>query len=215
MKALIIGATGLIGKELVKQLINRKEFTEVVVFVRRKTEIKHIKLTEHVVNFNQPDSWTDKIKGDVLFSCLGTTLKKAGTQARQYQVDYTFQLNTAEAAARNKVAHYVLISSSGAKANSLIFYRRVKGQLEDAILQLPFEQITILRPSLLLGTRNEKRAGEAIAQKIMSAVTRFIFRRYRPITAATVAHAMINAVFQPEEKIIYESAEIFPLAELP
>ncbi|RKD91267.1 NAD(P)H-binding protein [Mangrovibacterium diazotrophicum] len=213
MKALVIGATGLVGGELVKALLTKDEFSEVVVFGRRETGLKHPKLREEIVNFNQPENWASKVKGDVLFSCLGTTIKKAGSQENQFKIDYTFQYTTAEAAAKNNVAQYILVSSSGAKANSSIFYSRIKGQLEEAILQLPFRKITILRPSLLLGERNEKRGSEAFAQKIMPAITRFIFKKYRPIPGATVARAMIQAALHPSKQIVFELDEIFRLAE--
>lgn len=213
MKAVIIGATGLVGEQLVKQLLSRSEFSEVVVFGRRETGLEHPKLREETVNFNQVENWASKVKGDVLFSCLGTTIKKAGSQENQFKIDYTFQFVTAEAAARNKVAHYVLVSSSGANANSPIFYSRMKGQLEEAVLQLPFRKITILRPSLLLGERKEKRGGEAFAQKVMPAITRYVFRKYRPIPAATVARAMLQAAIHPTPKIVFGLDEIFELAQ--
>ncbi|WP_205461729.1 NAD(P)H-binding protein [Mangrovibacterium lignilyticum] len=213
MKALVIGATGLVGKELVQLLLNQDEFKKIVIFVRRETGISHPKLKERIVNFNQPSGWADKVKGDVLFSCLGTTIKKAGSQANQYKVDFTFQYETAQTAAKNGVAHYVLVSSSGANSGSRVFYSKIKGELEEAVLQLPFKQITILRPSLLLGDRTEKRTAEKIAQSIMPVLTNFIFRKYRPIHGATVAQAMINTVMIPGGRLIYELDEIFSLAE--
>lgn len=203
----------MVGEQLVKQLLSRSEFSEVVVFGRRETGLEHPKLREETVNFNQVENWASKVKGDVLFSCLGTTIKKAGSQENQFKIDYTFQFVTAEAAARNKVAHYVLVSSSGANANSPIFYSRMKGQLEEAVLQLPFRKITILRPSLLLGERKEKRGGEAFAQKVMPAITRYVFRKYRPIPAATVARAMLQAAIHPTPKIVFGLDEIFELAQ--
>lgn len=203
----------MVGEQLVKQLLSRSEFSEVVVFGRRETGLEHPKLREETVNFNQVENWASKVKGDVLFSCLGTTIKKAGSQENQFKIDYTFQFVTAEAAARNKVAHYVLVSSSGANANSPIFYSRMKGQLEEAVLQLPFRKITILRPSLLLGERKEKRGGEAFAQKVMPAITRYVFRKYRPILAATVARAMLQAAIHPTPKIVFGLDEIFELAQ--
>ena len=194
-------------------MLNRSEFSEVVALVRGTTGIEHIKLREQIVNFNQLGNWVDQIKADVIFSCLGTTIKKAGTQANQFKVDYTFQLTAAEIAARNNINHYILVSSSGANANSSIFYSRIKGQLEEAVLQLPFKKITILRPSLLLGERKEKRRGEAFAQKVMPGITRYIFKKYRPIPAATVARAMICAAVRPTAQIFFELDEIFQLTE--
>ena len=173
---------------------------------------EHPKLKEHLIDFDQPHEWKNLVSGFVLFSTLGTTIKKAKTKENQYRIDYTYQYEFAKAAAQNDVRHLVLVSSSGANPDSKIFYSRIKGELEEAILQLPLPNITILRPSLLLGKRNEKRTGEALAQRIMPIVTRYIFRKYRPIPAKIVAKAMLNESVRPSGRKIYELNEIFDLA---
>lgn len=129
MKALVIGATGATGKDLVNKLLDDKDFQEVHAFVRRPLNIDNEKLHYHVVNFENPDEWQNLVKGDVAFSCLGTTLKDAGSKDAQRKVDYDYQYNFAKAAKENEVEDYVLVSAYGANPNSKIFYSRMKGEL--------------------------------------------------------------------------------------
>ena len=214
-KALVIGATGLVGKQLVKQLLDDSGFSEVICFVRRRSGVTHPKLTEHLVDFKSPDSWSQMITGDVLFSCMGTTIRTAGSQEAQWEVDYTYQWNTASHAAANGVAHYVLLSAAGVTPDSRIFYNRMKGQLDEAVQQLPFRQIDIIRPSILAGNRQEVRTGERIGIAVMGAL-RFIpgVRKYRPIMDVTVARAMISAsrLEGVEKTRIHELEDVHRLA---
>ena len=162
MKAILIGATGLIGKSLLKQLLEDQGITEVLVFHRRATGVTHPKLSEHIIDFDQPESWADRVQGDVLFSTLGTTIKSAGSKDAQYKVDFTYNYQTAQAAAQNGVHTYVLLSSAGANPSSSIFYSRMKGELDEAVKKLAFGRIRILKPSVLDGDREEFRLGERI-----------------------------------------------------
>jgi len=123
LTALVIGATGATGTELVNQLIKDNQYTSVVVFSRRPLLISHATLTVHIVDFENPQSWAHLVKGDVLFSALATTLKQAGSQKEQYKIDYTYQYQTAATAAANGVANYVLVSAMGANASSWLFYQ--------------------------------------------------------------------------------------------
>lgn len=129
-RAIVIGSTGLVGKQLIEQLLEDARFDRVGSFVRRPSGRTHPKLDEHVVDFRAPDAWASQVTGDVLFSALGTTLKQAGSKEAQYEVDYTFQFRTAQAAAKNGVKEYVLVSSASASASSMVFYSRIKGELE-------------------------------------------------------------------------------------
>ncbi|MEY3738790.1 MAG: hypothetical protein RL544_1568, partial [Bacteroidota bacterium] len=133
LTALVFGATGATGSELVAQLIEDNHFSSVVVFSRRSLSITHPKLTCHIVDFDNPQLWAHLVQGDVLFSTLATTLKQAGSQKEQYKIDYTYQYQTAETAANNGVGAYVLVSAMGANANSRFFYPRIKGQLDKAV----------------------------------------------------------------------------------
>ena len=139
MVALVIGATGLVGSELIDQLLNNEQFTRVKVFGRRPTGKSHPKLEEHVINFDQPEQWKGLVRGDILFSALGTTLKKAGSKGAQFKIDYKYQYYFARAAAENGVSNYVLVSAAGSSPTSRIFYSRMKGILEKDIKKLAFQ----------------------------------------------------------------------------
>lgn len=211
--ALVIGSTGMVGRELIKQLCESSEFEQVISFVRRSSGFSHSKLQEHVVNFDQPGSWKELLKGDVLFSCMGTTLAAAGSKASQYKVDYTYQYETARMAAENNVPVYVLVSSTGANANSALFYPKIKGQLDEAALKLGFKSVQILRPGQLYGERQQKRSAELFAVKMMFAMNSLgIFKKYRPIHASEVAKAMISAAKRTGSNI-FTLDELFKLPD--
>lgn len=213
MNAIVIGATGLIGSKLVKFLLKDNSFDQVDVFVRRSINLKKPKLVEHQIDFDSYESWKHLVKGDVLFSCLGTTLKKAGSQEAQYRVDHTYQLQFAKAAEKNGVQSYALISSAGADPESRNFYLKMKGQLENDVKELKFKKIAIIRPGLLKGEREETRRGEKIAEFVLRIVNGIgLFKKYRPIPAGTVALAMIRALKSGDRFNIYELDDVFDLA---
>lgn len=211
--ALVIGATGLVGSEVLHQLLADDRYLRVRVFHRRSTGIDHPKLEEHIVDFDAIDNWKHLIRGDELYSALGTTIKKAGSQEKQYTVDYTYQFDVAKAAAENGVKKYSLVSSAGANHRSRFFYSRLKGELDDDVKALPFEVITIMRPSILAGDRNEKRPGESIGLFFISFMTKIPgLKKYRPISGKTVAQGMINSLHKcPPGYHIFELDEIFYL----
>ena len=215
LTAIVIGATGLVGSSLVKLLLNTPEFGKVKIFTRRAAGIENPELEEIIIDFDKPEEWQGQVSGDVLFSTLGTTIKAAKTKENQYKVDFTYQYNFAQAAAKNKVPHYVLVSSVGANPKSSIFYSRMKGELDVNVQQLPFDSVTIFRPSVLVGDRKNKRMGEEIAAKLTDIVTRIIFKKYKPIKGEIVAKAMINSVLRnlknPKTKI-FELDQLFELA---
>jgi len=193
-KAIVIGATGLVGLQLVQLLLRDPRFGEVVIFVRSTSRMQNAKLTEHVVNFDDTDSWSGLVKGDVLFSAMGTTLRKAGGKEEQYRVDYTYQYEVAAIAANNGVPVYVLISAAGADPKSKLFYSKMKGELEKAIEPLAFTSIHIIRPGILTGHRGEVRLGEVIGIALMKIVSLLPgLRNLKPIPGKTVAQAMLNA----------------------
>ena len=215
-RAILIGATGLIGKQLLKQLLNHNGFSEVRVFTRRTTGVHHPKLKEFIIDFDAIESQAGDISGDVLFSVLGTTLKTAGSKDEQYKIDYGYQHKTAEIAAKNGVRSLVLLSSTGANAQSNVFYSRMKGELDHAVKALPFEHISILRPSMLEGDREEFRLSEKIFTPLMKTLILVpCWRKYRPVKDTTVAKAMINADHENEsDYMVYEANMVFLLASL-
>jgi uncharacterized protein YbjT (DUF2867 family) len=154
------------------------------------------------------------LTGDVLFSALGTTIKKAGSKEAQYKIDFTYQYEVARAASENGVRHYVLVSSAGASPQSGLFYSRMKGELEEAVKRFSFSHIHILQPGILKGNRDEFRLGERIGVGLLS-VAGVIpgLQKYRPVPAQTVAQAMINASFREAERIETWTLEnVFSLA---
>ena len=134
LDALVIGATGATGQEIVSQLLENDSFNSVSIFVRKDPNITHSELKTYAIDFSKLEEYKELIKGDVLFSCLGTTLRDAGSKEKQYLVDYTYQYEFAKIASDNGVPFYSLISSTGANENSPFFYPKIKGKLEEAIL---------------------------------------------------------------------------------
>ena len=213
--ALVIGATGLVGSQLLIQLLADERVGQVIAFGRRKTGTVHSKLEERIVDFEAVESWSPAVKGDVAFSSLGTTLKQARGQAGQRKVDHDYQLAFAKAAASNGVPCYVLVSSASADEKSRVFYSRIKGELDREVQQLGFERVRIMRPSLLGGERKEARTGEKLGSVLLRAANVVgIARKYREISGDVVARAMINAAFDPEKGTrILTLDEIFGEAE--
>jgi len=209
----VIGATGLVGKLLVQQLLENENFDKVRIFVRRDSGLKHSKLEQHIVDFSDENTWSKFLTGDVLFSALGTTLKQAGGKEKQYEIDVVFNRNFAKKAKENGIENYVLVSSIGANSKSKIFYLHIKGKLDDAVAEMNFKNLVILRPSSLTGDRDGKRMAEKISVPVMNFVTKFMVKNYRPIHGKTVAKAMINSVINSQsDKVIWEGKEIFELA---
>ena len=192
MKAIVIGATGAVGKELVRALLDDARYTEVAVFVRRDPGVTHSKLTAHVINFEQPDTWRALVTGDVLFSALGTSLKQAGSKEAQRRIDYDYQYMFAEAAHANGVPHLVLLSSLGADSHSSIFYLRLKGELDDAVQRLGFDTVHIVRPPSLIRPE-AKRLGETAVVKILQGLNAVgIAKNLAPMSVDTVARCMME-----------------------
>jgi uncharacterized protein YbjT (DUF2867 family) len=212
-KAIVIGGTGMVGAQLIKQLTENESYSEIISLVRRTSGTTHPKLSEHVITFDQPESWSSLVKGDVLFSTLGTTIAQAKTKEAQFKVDFTYQFTVAEIASKNEVPNYVLISSAGADSKAKAFYLSMKGQLEVAIQVLPFKVISIIRPGQLAGDRTEKRTGEKIGLSVMYFLNKLgLFKRYKPIQAYQVAQAMINAA-EKKQSGTYNLDKVFELAE--
>ncbi|MES1224608.1 MAG: NAD(P)H-binding protein [Bacteroidota bacterium] len=193
MKALVIGATGATGKDLVNILLQDPDYSAVVLFVRRASGIKHPKLSEILTDFDKLEEVSEHIKGDVLFSCLGTTLKTAGSKDKQWHIDYEIPLQFAEIAKRNGVQKLVLLSAYGASTTSNVFYSKIKGKLEVDVYSLAFDQYIIFSPGMLL-RKDTDRSGE----RIMAGVLKFLnslglIRKFRPLPTAILAEKMVKA----------------------
>ena len=190
MKALIIGATGATGKDLLSQLLADDTYSEVHCFVRKPLTLTHPKLHAHVVNFDTPEAWADLVRGDVAFSCLGTTLAVAGSKEAQWRVDYDYQYAFAQQCKANGVPTFVLVSAAGATAQSKLFYNRMKGQLEDAVKALEFTRLLIFQPSVLV-RKGSDRKGEQFGLKMIVLLNKIgLFKRYRPMPTNVLAQRM-------------------------
>ena len=213
MHALLIGATGATGKDLLGQLLKDDDFHRVDIFVRREVDLNHAKVNVHVIDFDNPGQWKDLVKGDVLFSCLGTTLKAAGSKDAQWRIDHDYQLDFAKAARENGVGNYLLVSSSGASLNSLLFYPKMKGQLEEVVKSLGFPKLSIFNPPILERTDTD-RTGEVIGVKVMRFITGLgLFSSQRPMPTEVLAEALVKAAKVKEGGIhIYKADDIWTLA---
>jgi len=191
MKAIVAGATGLVGGELINLLSEDTRFTSVTVWARRSLELPR--------KFHCVSGSLDEIQfpeADVAFCALGTTINKAGSQDAFYAVDHDLVLSFAEKAKNAGVRKFVLVSSIGADASSSNFYLKVKGQTENDLKNLGFEQLSILRPSILLGDRKEFRFGELIGRGVMSMVGPLMLgplQKYRGVNAKVVAKKMVSS----------------------
>ena len=214
--ALLFGGTGLVGRELMKRLFEDWHYNELKVFVRKKMVIKHLHVDVVQIDFDSMDESAAMIKGDDCFCALGTTMKKAGSREAFRKVDYEYVMNIARIAKQNGVKKFLVVSSIGADPASSNFYLKTKGEMEMALRQLSFEELIIVRPSILMGKRNEFRLGELIGILFARIVSPFMIgpiKRYRPIKARVVARSMIKLANSSANKIIYESNELRELAK--
>jgi uncharacterized protein YbjT (DUF2867 family) len=215
-KAIIAGATGLVGSELLGFLLKSRDYDSVFALVRKPTKTHHPKLKEIVFDFNNSASYKNLPKSDEMFCCLGTTIKTAGSEAAFKKVDFEYPMLLAEAGKSNGIKAFHVITALGADANSPMFYNKVKGQLEEALKKLNFEQLYIYQPSLLVGNRSENRLGEKIAIQVMP-IFEFLMlgpmKKYRSIKVEDVAKGIINTAENEHKKLkIILSDEIQNLA---
>ncbi len=194
--ALLAGATGLIGAALLPLLLADARYAKVVVVGRRPVALAHPKLVQVVTELSDLESHRLQLIADDVFCCLGTTRQQAGSKEAFYKVDFLYVVQLAALAASNFASQFLLVSSIGANADSRVYYSRVKGEMEAAVRQTPFRAIHIFRPSLLLGERAQPRLGEqigAVALRVLNPLMRGTLRKYRAVTGAAVAAAMLRA----------------------
>ncbi|PYE44314.1 oxidoreductase [Paenibacillus barcinonensis] len=192
-KAMVIGATGLVGGLLVRSLLEHSHYSEVRILVRRRLELEHPALKQYIVDWAELDSQGELFEGiHDLYCCLGTTIKKAGSQEQFREVDFHYPVRAAMLAKQHGVEQMLVISSMGASASSRVFYSRTKGEMEDALSDIGFGSLHIFRPSLILGDRGEKRFGEELAAHAMKWLDRWTPAKYRAVQASTIAQAMRN-----------------------
>jgi uncharacterized protein YbjT (DUF2867 family) len=193
--ALLLGATGLVGGRVLDLLLDDPAYGRVVVLGRRPVARQHPRLQQHVADLGRLDEHAALFAVDDVFCCLGTTIRAAGSQDAFRRVDHDYVVGAARVAAAAGARRYLLVTAAGANAASRIFYNRVKGEAEDGVRAQPFEGVVILRPSLILGPRAERRPSEALAQRIAPALGWMMIgplRRYRAVEAGTVGRAMVR-----------------------
>lgn len=212
--ALVIGATGMVGKACLYTLLESAEYSRVVALSRKNIPIKHPKLHQVLVDFDNLEQYKQEIFAEDIFCCLGTTIKDAGSQTNFRKVDYDYPLHVAKLALQNGASQFLLVSAMGANKNASIFYNKVKGETEQAIGALGYPAVKIFQPSLLLGNRTQVRLGESIGTAVMRLFD-FLFiigplKNYRAIPATTVAKAMVYAaLIGAKGNILYSNFEMF------
>ena len=212
--ALILGASGATGQELVKILLEDPIFEKVSIFIRREIDLKHEKLNIHVIDFTKLEEYRDLVRGDVLFSALGTTLSDAGSRDKQFLVDFSYQYDFAKIASDNQVGTLSLVSSLGANENSPFFYTRIKGKLEQAVKLLNFNKIQIFQPPSLIRQSKLMRSGEKLGVKFFNTICSFgILSSFKPILVNILAFKMIeeSKLAKNNRITIYDSKNILKL----
>ena len=193
--ALIIGSTGLTGSQLLKLLLESKQYSTVVTFVKRDSGLQHPKLKQHIIDFDKPEDYQNFVLGDDFFCTIGTTIKNAGSQDAFRKVDFEYPKAFATIALQNSVKQFLIISSLGADSNSGNFYLKTKGEIQNFLKNCNFESVSVLQPSLLLGDRTEFRLGEKIGAFFMNLFSFILIgnlKKYKPIESEAVAKAMFS-----------------------
>jgi len=209
--AIVFGATGLTGGNLLDELIAHDAYDKIIVFSRRKSQAAHPKVREIGFDTGNIEAIKEEIRGDDLFCCLGTTIKKAGSKEAFRHIDLETPSKIASIASSNGVKQFLVISSIGAALGSPNFYLRTKGQMEEAIQKNSFEAVAILRPSMIIGKRKEFRFAEEAGKFLFKPLGFLLFgrlRKYRSITAKTIAKAMVFIALRPQNSVIFESNEL-------
>ena len=211
--ALVVGATGLVGRALTDKLGRAGHIKAVVTLTRRPAPHVSSKVSNHIVDFDRLEDDAALFQAELLFSCLGTTRRQAGSIDARRKVDLDYQYRVARLAAEHGVRHYLLVSSSGANAESRNPYLQMKGELERKVQKLPFERISIFQPSLLLGKRPELRLAEKLGSLLLPILCILPgLRRYRPIRGEAVAAKMVQVSRQPgPPREWFRLDEIFPM----
>jgi uncharacterized protein YbjT (DUF2867 family) len=202
---LILGATGLVGTECVRQFAASPRFDRIVALVRRPLAETLARVESQVIDFERLDDAAQHFRVSHIVCALGTTIKQAGSQERFRRADHDYPLAAARVGLREGARHFLLVSALGANRKSRVFYSRVKGEVEDAIRALPYRSVTIVRPSLLLGERAELRLGEQIGKLFAGVVP----KKYKPVEGSAVAGALVRAATEDQAGVrIIESKEI-------
>ena len=210
--AIVAGGTGLVGGHLVDLMISSKDYSDITLLVRKDSSYKKEGISTIEVDYDNLMDYEKSLKADVIFCCLGTTIKKAGSKEKFRLVDFSYPLELAKIALKNESKQFNIVTASGANSSSMFFYNRVKGEVEKALTELEFKNLNIFRPSLLLGKRKEQRFGEEVGAVISKVVNPLLvgpLRKYRAIQAEVVAKAMLQvSIKNASDGKTYESDNI-------
>jgi uncharacterized protein YbjT (DUF2867 family) len=210
--AIIAGATGMVGSELLKLLLENNEYKTIHLLSRKPLNINSAKIIEHIINFDDLASLKLDFPIDHVFCSLGTTIKKAGTKENFRKVDFDYTMELGKKAKEMNAGKFLVISSLGANPKSMIFYNQVKGEVEAELKKLSLNHLFIFRPSLLLGDRKEHRSGEKTATaiyKVLAPIFSGPLKKYKGVEASKVADAMMQTALNNDESFkIIESDEI-------
>lgn len=214
--AVLFGATGLIGSEVLELLIKDERYSHIQLFSRKSIQTRSPKVTEIITGFESRELLESYMAGDEIYCCLGSTIRKAGNQEAFRKVDYNLPVMIGTLAKKKGIQKMLVVSSLGADAKSSNFYLRTKGEMEQSLLSLGIKQLHFFRPSMLLGTRDESRPAETLG-KIAMQVFSFLFigrlKKYKAIHAHTVAMAMIQVANAAHADDVYESDDIVIAAQ--
>ena len=189
--AIVLGGTGLTGGFLIKKLLADPSYDRIKLFSRSSSNIKHKKIEEYIVDLFLLEENSQHFKGDVVFSCIGTTKSKTPDELLYRKIDYGITIAAAELCKQNDINTFIVVSAMGADPNSAIFYNKTKGEMERDVLKLQLAHCYILQPSLLGGKRVERRFGERFAQILMGLFGFLVPKDYKMIHTETIADAMI------------------------
>ncbi|MBY6035890.1 NAD-dependent epimerase/dehydratase family protein [Fictibacillus nanhaiensis] len=191
-KVIVAGSSGLIGREVIKQLIINPAYEEIIVLVRKPSSLKSSKVREIIFDFSSAEYELEPIQAESMLICIGTTMKKAKTKEAFKEVDLHIPVKLAKLAKKLNIHNVSVISALGAHSQSSFFYNRVKGEMESQLISVNLPSLSILRPSLLMGDREEFRLGEKLAEKLYQTLPFVYPKKYQPIEASHVAKVMIK-----------------------
>lgn len=207
--ALLAGSTGLIGGQLLELLLKDHRYSSVTAISRKPLMVSNPKLVNLVCELKDISNYGDQLKSDDVFCCLGTTIKKAKSKENFRAVDFDAPLALAKISKALGAKNYLLVSALGANKNSSVFYNQVKGEVEEAIQQVGFDSLHILRPSLLLGSRTEERSGEDAFKFFYKIFGFLVPLKYQAIESHKVAKAMIEFAHHNQTgNFIHESVKL-------
>lgn len=214
--AIILGATGLTGSILLNKLVEDERYRKIKVFSRNHVKIKHDKIEEYLINLFELEKFNNLFTADEVFCCIGSTQKKTPDNDTYRMVDFGIPATAAKLAQQNQIKTFQVISAMGANENSRIFYNRIKGEMEGAVMERRISNTYILRPSLIGGQREENRPMEYIWKKIMLVGDHLLvgkLKKYRSIQPETIVEAMIYLANNDYSSGRIESDEIKLIAE--